>query len=80
MIDEKYKIDGIIRCFFIISLTCPEGVDKKQLPAMLIICPIEYRMAYATTSNAENANTKETISESTMPTIEHTSHPIILVL
>ena len=70
----------MIRCFLLISFICPDGVDKKQVPVMLMICPIEYRIAKATTSNAEKANTRETISERTIPTIEHASQPIILVL
>lgn len=41
IIDSTYTIEGIILCFFIISFKWPLGVDKKQLPEMFNICPIE---------------------------------------
>ena len=62
------------------ALICPSGVDKKQLPAMFNICPIEYVTAYAAILNSENMNTKVIISDSTHPVIEHAKKPIILVL
>ena len=45
MIDKKYTVAGIILCFFFISLQCPFGVDRKQVPAILIICEMENMMA-----------------------------------
>jgi len=80
IIDDTYIIDGIIRLFFFISFHWPAGVDRKQLPAMFRIWPMEYRMAKAATSKLENTNTKDTMKDSTLPVIEQASHPISLVL
>ncbi len=55
-------------------------MDKKQLPAIFKICPIEYITAYIATSKSENMKTNENINDSTNPITEHVKKPIILVL
>lgn len=34
IIITMYATEGIILCFFFMAFKCPEGVDRKQLPAM----------------------------------------------
>jgi hypothetical protein len=75
-----YTIDGIILCFFFIAFRCPDGVDKKQLPAILRICPKEYTTANTATSNSEKTKTSETINDMMLPIAAQAIHPIILVL
>lgn len=62
------------------SLQWPDGVDKKQLPAMFRIWPKEYNKANATTSKEDNTNTKEIIIDNNQPVIEQANQPVILVL
>ena len=62
------------------SLQCPFGVDKKHVPAILMIWEIEYNIAYVTTSKPVITKAADIMIDIRKPTTEHAIHPIILVL
>ena len=76
IIDNIYTTEGIILYFFFIALTCPLGVERKQLPAIFRIWQKENISAKATTFTAPNTNKNVNIHEKTLPIIEQDNHPI----
>lgn len=80
IIIKMYNTDGIMRCFFFIAFKWPDGVERKQLEAMLSTWHRQNKIANAFTSNPENTNTKVTIHDITKPTTEQAKKPYILCL
>lgn len=75
-----YATEGIILCFFFMAFKCPEGVDRKQLPAMFKTWQTEKIIAQTFTSKEENTKMKVRIHEIKNPTIEQAKNPMILCL
>ena len=77
---SMYTTEGIILSFFFIAFKWPEGVDKKQLPAMLSTWQNENITANEVMLKALAIKTIVKIHDMRKPVMEHARNPITLCL